>query len=451
MFNVDDKVSYGEFFDRVKEVMFNYMSDDLSIELFQARLLYITSGNASHIMANATPFVKEVRKMIKENPVPTWVRGYNTSLRIPANTPVVIYGANEAGKVCYETVKEKGVKEIFFCDMKHETIEEFCGEPVMSPEDLLLKHAHLPIIVTDLQKHNEIYKFAFDNDLDIVRGSKPVILYGTLGRATIDAEYFLRLNHSVILCVDDATDEQKANCKLPIITFEQMKENHFEDLILISDYLYGMKKWEKLKEHEFPNINAFVMFDHENKYFDEVIKLTDEEIFVDAGATDGTTTMLFAEKTGGKYKKIYLLEPNSYLIPTIEKNTENLDNIEIRSVGLWENRETLNFIEDTSNPGGGHLAENGGIEAYVDTLDSILKGEEVTYIKLNVVGSELKALKGAKETILKYKPKLAITVHYKPEDIIEIPAYLKSLVPEYKFYMRHYSNSLAETVVYAVI
>ena len=85
------------------------------------------------------------------------------------------------------------------------------------------------------------------------------------------------------------------------------------------------------------------------------------------------------------------------------------------------------------------------------TLDEIIKDEKVTYIKLDVEGSELKALEGAKNTIKKNKPRLAICIYHKLEDILELPLYILDLVPEYKFYIRHYCSCMWETVLYAVI
>lgn len=70
---------------------------------------------------------------------------------------------------------------------------------------------------------------------------------------------------------------------------------------------------------------------------------------------------------------------------------------------------------------------------------------------MDVEGAELESLKGASGTIQRYKPKLAICIYHKPEDMTEIPLYIKSLVPEYKLYVRHHSNSIAETVLYAII
>ena len=68
----------------------------------------------------------------------------------------------------------------------------------------------------------------------------------------------------------------------------------------------------------------------------------------------------------------------------------------------------------------------------------------------DIEGAELKALYGAKNMIQTHRPKLAICVYHKPEDIIEIPAYVLSLCPDYRLYFRHYSTYHAETVMYAV-
>jgi hypothetical protein len=74
------------------------------------------------------------------------------------------------------------------------------------------------------------------------------------------------------------------------------------------------------------------------------------------------------------------------------------------------------------------------------------------FIKMDIEGSEMEALKGAASTIRTKKPRLAISVYHKPEDIITIPAFLQNLVPEYKFYLRHDCLvNLTETVLYAIL
>lgn len=116
-------------------------------------------------------------------------------------------------------------------------------------------------------------------------------------------------------------------------------------------------------------------------------------------------------------------------------------------MGLWNQKDELSFLQRSSN---GHLSQEGNIRVKLDALDHILKGEKVTFIKMDIEGAELKALQGSRNTIIEHRPKLAICVYHKPEDIIEIPLYIHEIAPEYKFYLRHHSKEYTETVLYAV-
>jgi hypothetical protein len=69
---------------------------------------------------------------------------------------------------------------------------------------------------------------------------------------------------------------------------------------------------------------------------------------------------------------------------------------------------------------------------------------------MDIEGSELEALRGAKKTIQHTKPRLAISLYHKPEDILVIPLYIQSLVPEYKYYIRHNEIGMGGLVLYAL-
>ena len=98
---------------------------------------------------------------------------------------------------------------------------------------------------------------------------------------------------------------------------------------------------------------------------------------------------------------------------------------------------------------GSLICEDG--EEKIDICKIDTEAGEATFIKMDIEGAELKALMGAKETIVQNKPKLAISIYHKPEDILQIPMYLKALVPEYKFYLRQYTMSYLECVLYATV
>ncbi|MEG0615614.1 MAG: FkbM family methyltransferase, partial [Oscillospiraceae bacterium] len=62
-----------------------------------------------------------------------------------------------------------------------------------------------------------------------------------------------------------------------------------------------------------------------------------------------------------------------------------------------------------------------------------------------------RAILGAKNTIKNYAPKLAMSVYHRNEDLFDLPLLVKSINPNYKFYLRHQLYIPAwETNLYAV-
>ena len=183
------------------------------------------------------------------------------------------------------------------------------------------------------------------------------------------------------------------------------------------------------------------------QYFD-VFDPVDNEIIIDAGCYDGTTAKQFLEWAGDRVKKIYSFELDPINAAKCEENLKDLhDKVTLIKKGTWDKDETI-YINALGDIASSMISEGNDI-AYLTSIDSVVKDERVTFIKMDVEGAELKSLIGAKNTIIKNKPRLAICVYHKAEDIYEIPEYILSLVPEYRFYLRHYSSAGPETVLYA--
>lgn len=125
-----------------------------------------------------------------------------------------------------------------------------------------------------------------------------------------------------------------------------------------------------------------------------------------------------------------------------------LENIRIHNNAAWDKKENIYFDDDGS---GSAAKENGSLSVDGISLDELFPDADVTFVKMDIEGSEMKALEGAKNTIISKKPRLAIYIYHKPWDVVEIPAYILSLVPDYRFYIRHYSSKMWETVLYAEV
>jgi len=189
---------------------------------------------------------------------------------------------------------------------------------------------------------------------------------------------------------------------------------------------------------------------YKRQYFDLTeLMLNDRDVFVDGGAYDGYTSVFFSEVLNGKHKEIYAFEPNKTLCNKIIKN-KKLNNITIINSALYDECTKIGI----KNDGGSTKIDNTTSDYYINsiTLDSYFANKILpSYIKLDVEGTEMNALRGAQNIIQKNKPKLAVCIYHKHEDIFKIPLFLLKLNPDYKFYIRHYSIDYAsEYVLYAI-
>lgn len=185
------------------------------------------------------------------------------------------------------------------------------------------------------------------------------------------------------------------------------------------------------------------------QYFEPgIVTLAENEVFVDCGAFDGDTVKAFAAHLGElSYRKIFAFEADPANIEKMKKNTEGMENVVIVPQGVYDRSTTLCF--ESGGRMSSHISENG-IKVPVTSIDDTVGDEKVTFIKMDIEGSELMALKGAEKTIRRCRPRLAVCVYHRIEDIIAIPRYLKSLYPDYKLYFRNYHSQSIEAVIYAV-
>ena len=197
------------------------------------------------------------------------------------------------------------------------------------------------------------------------------------------------------------------------------------------------------------------------QYFDlEELPHSDvREIFLDVGCCDGMSSVGFM-KWCDRNGYCYCFEPDENNIRLIEKVLSDKgvlldEDYSLIRKGAWDKETELSFVSSGDHTS--HVVEsNVKSEALsaetipVTTIDKAIGDKPVTFVKMDIEGSELRALHGAKNTIIRNKPKLAISVYHKPEDIWEIPEYIMELRPDYRFYLRHYSFDVYETVLYAI-
>ena len=179
-----------------------------------------------------------------------------------------------------------------------------------------------------------------------------------------------------------------------------------------------------------------------------LFEFSGNEVYVDAGAYDGDSINWFRERVGDRYERVIAFEPDPVTYARLAKNFAGESRIEPVNAGLHRAKTTLHFRNDASR--GAIFSDDGEASIDVVSLDDVLDGARASYIKMNIEGAEIDALYGAKNTIRKWLPKLAISVYHRASDLWRIPQIVRKLSPAYDLYLRQHDGGVIETVLYAL-
>lgn len=165
----------------------------------------------------------------------------------------------------------------------------------------------------------------------------------------------------------------------------------------------------------------------------------DKAVVIDGGAYTGDIIEPLCSAIGAGIIHYYAFEPDSESYEQLAKRPQyhNLyGELSAIQKGLWSVETELLFNGDYEDKKCSNISNEGKEKIITQSIDNMeIEADTDIFIKMDVEGAELEALKGAEKLIRERKPSLAICVYHKENDIIEIPLYLKSLVPEYKLYL----------------
>ncbi len=162
------------------------------------------------------------------------------------------------------------------------------------------------------------------------------------------------------------------------------------------------------------------------------------EVLVDVGAAEGLLSLVVAHRC----QKVILIEPNRQFAAALRKSFQPYSaKVRVHQLAVADAAGEMNF--DDNSLEGKIGAGKHGARIEVTTVDELLKNEDnITYLKADLEGYEESMLKGAKQTITRFKPKMAITTYHTENKADDIVRLVKSFVPEYKHYVKgiHHSD-----------
>ncbi len=180
-----------------------------------------------------------------------------------------------------------------------------------------------------------------------------------------------------------------------------------------------------------------------DQYFEEFMEYQ-KEVFVDAGAFDGDTTEEFSNRYPD-YKKVLIFEPSMRNMQLARQRLANLRDLTYFPIGLSDTAGHLSFDQEKGSASS--VSSSGEDQIPVDSLDTVVS-EPVTFIKMDLEGWELPALKGAERHLREDKPKLAIAVYHDAPDLRHIFRFIQSFKHDYQVYLRHYTQGWSETIMF---
>ncbi|MBU3580980.1 FkbM family methyltransferase [Polynucleobacter sp. AP-Capit-er-40B-B4] len=196
-------------------------------------------------------------------------------------------------------------------------------------------------------------------------------------------------------------------------------------------------------DHDISHLEGFTQRE-DIQYFENFLCLNeDHELFLDVGGYDGYTTQEFI-KLCPQFDSIHIFEPDKKNYDSCLAALSQYKNVNFHLLGLSNQKQTLRFNMMGSSSS---VSQDGSVIINVDRLDDILKVRP-TFIKIDIEGAELAAIEGGRNTILNGHPKMAISIYHNPGDFWRIPELILSIRDDYDVYIRHYTESIYETVMF---
>lgn len=172
-------------------------------------------------------------------------------------------------------------------------------------------------------------------------------------------------------------------------------------------------------------------------------EIQDHELILDIGTAEGLLPLTVIERV----KKIIMIEPSTYFCKSLEKTFAPFTN-KVQIINSAVGQKPGEVYLDEQSLSSGVSAKASGTKVSINTIDQLIdEQEKITYLKADIEGFEYDMLLGAKETIQRNKPKIALTTYHKENDYKKIITLIKSYVPDYQYYVKGVFHEFCKPVM----
>jgi len=338
---------------------------------------------------------------------------------------IVLFGAGSFAKSVLRSWEDSGHKPGYVLDSQFERWGSLWqGFPLLQPRALMDDKSNPLVVVTAMFTH-EIEAFLKSWGGTYLFAERD----GTLG--FLPGHWLAANRHRFSAVYEKLSDDASRTVLLSMAKARMFQTFHFP-----------MKgNWFAVECSTYP------------AYFPEdLIQFSEGARLVDCGAYDGDTVIDFASqmwKRGIIDWMAIAFEPDPdnarRTMETINRFGLNKVTVLTKAIGRIGTSTSGLSINNCRS----HITD---IESKdITTIDEAACSFCPTFIKMDIEGSELDGLRGAHNTIIRFRPTLAICTYHTTSDLVNIPYYILNRYPFYNVYIRHHrAGSLWETVCYAV-
>lgn len=186
----------------------------------------------------------------------------------------------------------------------------------------------------------------------------------------------------------------------------------------------------------------------------DIVEPRSGDVVLDCGAYRGETALWFARRVG-KGGRVVAFEPAAHNAEGLRRNLAANRSVEMGPVTVVEcavssSAGMLHFNTHAENSSCMDAASTESVPAV--TIDDVVEEQHlgrVDFIKMDIEGGEVDALRGAEGTLKRFTPRLAISAYHRPHDLPDIVALIRQACPDYRLYLSHKPPGLCDTVLFA--
>jgi len=364
-------------------------------------------------------------------------RARNIVARKGKETTFVLLGTKDFGASFVSSLGDRGRVAFAVDDFKCHRGEDFRGVEIISTDKFLGLAADDPDVIALNSCRYDYSRRFFESLCD------------AHGIPCLNFEQAVRL-----LCLNEAIDYRLADWgpSIEARCDEYRQLTHRLNDPYSIETLYGVLLFQLTCN---PEWHLNVGRPYPSLYFRSgLFSFSDNEKFVDCGASIGESTSGLIGVTQGRFGHSWMIEPDRFNIETLTKfrrrfrGTKLESKLSLHPFAVGEAEATAPFHHQGGH--GGFMGSPNDTDlqtVQVRSIDSVVD-DIPTFIKMDIEGFELPGLRGSANAIRDGMPKLAISAYHRADDLLELTHFVDSIAPGYKLGLRHHTEDRWDTCLY---